>query len=164
MEALATGARAPAFTLKDGDGKSHTLAEALQQGPVLLAFFKVSCPVCQFAFPFVERLHQAVKDKTNVRVWGVSQDDARDTREFAREWGCSFPLLLDDAGYPVSNAYGLTNVPTLFLVQPGGAIQVSSVGFSRKDLEAVAAEFGKLTGQRVAVFQPGDQAPDYKPG
>ena len=164
MEALAAGVQAPAFALKDGDGKSHTLAEALKQGPVLLAFFKVSCPVCQMTFPFLERIHQGVKGKTNVRVWGISQDDAGDTRAYAREYGCTFPLLLDDSGYPVSNAYGLTNVPTLFLVKPDGTIQLTSVGFDRKDIEAAAAEFGKLTGQSLRVFQPSDQVPDFKPG
>lgn len=164
MEALAAGTLAPTFSLKDGEGKSHTLAEALKQGPVLLAFFKVSCPVCQFTFPFLERLHQGVKSKNSVRLWGISQDDARDTRDFAREWGCSFPLLIDEEGYPVSNHYGLTNVPTLFLVRPDGRIQVSSIGFDRKDIETVAGEFGKLTGQRIPVFQPADNVPDYKPG
>ena len=170
MEALGAGAPAPAFTLKDVDGKSYTLAEALQQGPVLLAFFKVSCPVCQFTFPFLERLHQGVKGKSNVRLWGISQDDARDTRDYAREYGGSFPLLLDENGYPVSNAYGLTNVPTLFLVKPAaagkpeGTIQVASVGFDKKDIEAAAAEFGRLTGQPLGVFQPADQVPDFKPG
>ncbi len=170
MEALVAGVEAPAFALKDGDGKSYALAEALKQGPVLLAFFKVSCPVCQLTFPFLERIHQAVKDKTNVRVWGISQDDAADTRAYAREYGCTFPLLLDGSGYPVSNAYGLTNVPTLFLVKPaaagkpGGAIQLTSVGFDRKDIEAAGGEFGKLTGQSLRVFQPSDQVPDFKPG
>jgi len=164
IEALAAGAQAPAFALKDGDGKSYPLGEALKQGPVLLAFFKVSCPVCQLAFPFLERIHQAVKGKTNVRLWGISQDDAGDTRAYAREYGCTFPLLLDEGGYQVSNAYGLTNVPTLFLVKPDGAIQLTSVGFDRKDIEAAGSEFGKLTGQSLRVFQPSDQVPDFKPG
>ena len=164
MEALAAGTRAPAFTLKDTTGKSYALEQALKPGPVLLAFFKVSCPVCQFTFPFLEHLHQRIKEKNQVRIWGISQDDARDTRDFAREYGCTFPLLLDESGYPVSNQYGLTNVPTLFLVKPDGVIQVLSVGFDRKDIETVAGEFGKLTGQSLTVFQPGDDIPDYKPG
>ena len=164
MQALDAGTAAPPFTMKDADGKSYSLPEALRQGPVLLAFFKVSCPVCQFTFPFLERLHQAVKGSSAVRLWGVSQNDAGDTRAFAQEYGLTFPLLLDEDGYPVSNGYGLTNVPTLFLVQPDGAIQISSVGFSRKDIEEAAEEFGKLTGQTIRVFLPGESIPDSKPG
>ncbi len=164
MQALETGALAPRFTLKDADGKTHSLAEALQRGPVLLAFFKESCPVCQFTFPFLERIHQGLNGTGNARVWGISQDDARDTRDFAREQGCTFPLLLDQEGYTVSNQYGLTNVPTLFLIQPDGKIQVSAVGFERKALETAAAAFGQLAGQPITVFQPTDAVPEYTPG
>lgn len=163
-EALAPGTAAPLFTLRDTDGKNYVLAEALKGGPVLLAFFKVSCPVCQFTFPFLERLHKTLKNHNHGQVWGISQDDARDTRDFAREYGCTFPMLLDEEGYPVSNQYGLTNVPTLFLVNSNGVIQIASVGFDRKDIESVADEFGRRLSQTITVFQPSDIVPDYKPG
>jgi len=164
MGTLTAGTPAPTFALKDGGGKVYTLAEALKKGPVLLAFFKESCPTCQFAFPFLERIHKAIPDGSRVQMWGVSQSDAGDTRAFAREQGCTFPLLLDEDGYPVSNLYGLTTVPTLFLVDPDGTIQLSSVGFSRKDIEAVAAEFSRRSGNPITVFRPSDIVPDYKPG
>ena len=163
-KALDAGARAPRFTLKDAQDKSYSLAEALKDGPVLLAFFKVSCPTSQFTLPFLERLHQGVKENGRARVWGISQNDARDTREFAREYWLSFPLLLDEEGYPVSNNYGLTNVPTLFLVKPSGGIQVSTIGFARADVEEAANEFGRTTGRSIQVFLPGEPIPDYKPG
>ncbi len=70
MQALEAGAPAPTFALKDADGKTHSLAEALQRGPLLLAFFKESCPVCQFTFPFLERIHQGLNGTGNARVWG----------------------------------------------------------------------------------------------
>ena len=164
MEALTPGTPAPAFSLKDADGKRYALAEALKTGPVLLAFFKISCPVCQFTFPFLERLHQEVKGQESLHVWGVSQNDASETRSFAREYNCTFPLLIDEAGYPVSNQFGLSYVPTLFLVKPDGQIQVSSVGFVRADIEAVAGEFSRRLGQPIRVFQAADNVPDFKPG
>ena len=164
MQALDAGASAPPLALKDAEGKSYSLAEALKAGPVLLAFFKVSCPTSQFTLPFLERLHQAIKGSNAARLWGVSQNDARATREFAREYGLSFPMLLDEEGYPVSNSYGLTNVPTLFLVKPDGRLQAASVGFVRQDIEEAAAEFGRRTGQTIQVFLPGESIPDYKPG
>ncbi|MGH9862946.1 MAG: peroxiredoxin family protein [Candidatus Acidiferrales bacterium] len=164
MEALSAGTAAPPFTLKDTGGQNRSLAEALKRGPVLLAFFKNSCPVCQFTFPFLERLYQGIKGQDGLTLWGVSQDDARDTLDFAREFGTSFPLLPDEDGYPVSNAYGLTNVPTLFLVKPDGQIQLTSVGFERRDIERVAGEFARVAGQPIQVFQPGENVPDSKAG
>ena len=45
-------------------------------------------------------------------------------------------MLLDDTrSYPVSNAYGLTNVPTIFWIAQDGEIEISSVGWVRKEME-----------------------------
>ena len=164
MEALSAGTRAPAFTLPDTHGQQRSLAEALKKGPVLLAFYKVSCPVCQFAFPFLERIQQQIKGREDVQLWGIAQDDADDADQFARQYGCTFPMLTDEDPYAVSNEYGLTNVPTLFLVQPDGQIQISSVGFARSDFEAVAAEFSRRTRAPIQVFQPGEEVPAFKAG
>ena len=164
FQSLDAGAAAPPFALRDADGKTYSLPEALKQGPALLAFFKVSCPTSQFTLPFLERLHQAIKQSGAVRLWGVSQNDAGQTCAFAQEYGLSFPLLLDEDGYAVSNGYGLTNVPSLFLVEPDGAIRVASVGFNRRDIEDIAAEFSQRTSQTIQVFQPGERIPDSKAG
>ena len=59
MAALTVGTKAPEFTLKAIDGKEFSLSGELGHGPIVLAFFKVSCPTCQYAFPFLERLHKA---------------------------------------------------------------------------------------------------------
>ncbi|MEE9234945.1 MAG: redoxin domain-containing protein [Candidatus Acidoferrales bacterium] len=163
-EPLAAGRPAPLFTLKDLEGQEHALEDALKRGPVLLAFFKVSCPTCQFTFPYLERLHQSIRRGDNPPLWGISQDDAPNTRQFAQEYGCTFPMLVEEDGYPVSNDYGLTNVPTLFLIQPSREIQLASVGFDRRDLEAIAEALGRLSGQPVALFRPGEPVPDHKPG
>src|SRR5256885_8452011 len=138
MPALTAGSKAPDISLRTTQGENFSLASSLKAGPVVLAFFKVSCPVCQMAFPFFERLHQAYRGK-NVSVVGISQDSAQDTAAFAKQFGLTFPLALDNTKtYPASNAYGLTNVPTLFLVDPKGEIEVSSVGWSRDELEDVS--------------------------
>jgi len=136
----------------------------LKKGPVALAFFKVECPVCQFTFPFIERIHKAY-GSANFTFWGISQDDARDTRDFLKEYGINFPALIDERGYPVSNQYGITNVPTVFLVSPDGQIQVSSVGFEKAALEKIAAEAARANEKPAGVlFKPSEAIPAYKPG
>src|SRR5437016_13611594 len=111
MANVRTGDKAPNFELKDLDGKRVSLQEALKRGPVVAAFFKVSCPVCQFTFPFLERLFKAyASDRTT--FWALSQDDARDTREVCAGYGVTFSALVDADGYDTSYAYGHTTVPT----------------------------------------------------
>jgi peroxiredoxin len=164
MAKVLTGNKAPNFELADLEGKRVSLREALKGGPVVAAFFKVSCPVCQFTFPFLERLFQAYgSDRTT--FWAISQDDARDTRDFCSEYGVTFRALIDGDGYPASNEYGLTNVPTYYLIAPDGTVQVDSVGFGKKALEKIAAELASFLGRPVtAVFNPGEVIPDSKPG
>ena len=164
MAALSAGAKAPAFALQSTDGKKLNLADALKKGPVVAAFFKVSCPTCQFTAPFLERLHENYGGE-NFTFWGISQDDAQDTREFFQELDAEFPSLIDDDGYPVSNQYGITNVPSIFLIAPDGKIQESCVGFSKIDLEKIAAAAAKATSTPLtSFFKPGEVIPDFKPG
>jgi peroxiredoxin len=164
MSALSPGKPAPPISLTTIDGKKVSLAEALAKGPVLAAFFKVSCPVCQFTFPFLERMH-AMFGAEHFTFWAISQNDAEDTRAFIEKYGVKFPALLDEKGYPVSNQFGLTNVPTMFLIAPDGKIQISSVGFSKADLEKIAAAAARANGKSAQpLFKPADAVPEYKPG
>ncbi len=164
MAALTAGAKAPAFALRSTDGKTSNLADALKKGPVVAAFFKVSCPTCQFTAPFLERLHEEYGGE-KFTLWGISQDDAADTREFCQEFEVEFPTLIDENGYPVSNQYGITNVPTVFLIAPDGKIQESCVGFSKKDLEKMAAAAANATSTPpTSFFKLGEVIPDLKPG
>jgi peroxiredoxin len=164
MAPLSAGAKAPAFELPSTNGKKSALADALKKGPVVAAFFKVSCPTCQFTAPFLERLHETYGG-AKFTLWGISQDDARDTREFCQEFEVEFPALIDEKGYPVSNQYGITTVPTVFLITPDGKIQESCVGFSKKDLEKIAVATASATSTPpTAFFKPGEVIPDFKPG
>ena len=165
MPALSAGTKAPAFELKSLDGKSFSMAEALSRGPVVLAFFKVSCPTCQYALPFLERLYKAY-GKNGVTLVGISQNDAKETAAFNKEFGVTFPVLLDDTRtYPVSNAYGLTNVPSIFWIAQDGEVEISSVGWLKSDFEQInrnMAEAGKS--KPAMVFRPGEDVRDFRAG
>jgi peroxiredoxin len=164
MTNLAVGQRAPEFALKGLDGKDYALASLLKEGPVVAAFFKISCPVCQFTFPFLERLHEQYSGGS-VTVLGISQDDARDTREFNQEYGVKFATVLDEHPYSVSSAYGLTNVPTIFLIESDGTIKTSCMGFGKSDLEKIATELAlRKNLPAVPFFRKDEVVPAFKPG
>jgi peroxiredoxin len=164
MNNLAVGAVAPGFSLRSLDGKEYSLNAAMKRGLVVVAFFKVSCPVCQFTFPFLERLHKRYGGD-NVAFLGVSQDDMRATRRFAEDYGITFPVLIDETGYPVSSGYRLTNVPSIFLIDSDAAIRATCMGFSKADLENIANELaGRRKQMPAALFRPDERVPDYKPG
>lgn len=166
MPALESGVLAPEISLSFLDGRAFSLKDALKRGPVVAAFFKVSCPVCQFTFPFLERLFKAYGPSGAFTLVGVSQDSAEDTKAYNREFNITFPALLDPKGnYPASKAYGLTNVPSTFLISPAGEIEASIVGWSKADMEILNQKLAQQTGQAaIRMFGPGEKVPEYKPG
>ncbi len=153
---LATGSPVPDVRLKLLGGGETALREIAARGPALLAFFKISCPVCQLTFPFLERLHSV----GTLPIYGVSQNGARDTRDFNEDFGITFPTLLDGeaGGFPASNAFGISSVPTLFLVQAGGVISRVIEGWNKKEMEFLAARAG------ASLFRQGDNVPEWKAG
>jgi peroxiredoxin len=165
MAALTAATAAPDFTLATTDGSTFSLKDALSQGPVVLAFFKISCPVCQYALPFLERIYK-LHGNRGVSIVGISQDKQRDTKAFMQEYGVTFPVLLDDTNsYPASNAYGLTNVPTIFWIGQDRQIEISSVGWSRNDIEEIYQRMaGANESVTVQLFKPGEDVRDFRAG
>jgi peroxiredoxin len=164
MSSILPGASAPNFELPAIDDQRHSLKEALRDGPVLAAFFKVSCPTCQFTFPFLERIYESL-GSGKLKFWAVSQDDKRDTRDFCDEYSVKFTALTDERGYPASNAYGITNVPSIFLIGQDGVVQATCIGFSRQDLEAINALAAQAAAEPARpLFLPGEIIPETKHG
>ncbi len=163
IEILRAGESAPDFALtrlENGTmGETADLRKLLAGGPAMLAFFKTTCPVCQMTLPFLERIQRG-RTPGSVDVFGVSQDDAGTTGEFAKEFGITFPILLDteEDGYPASDAYSISHVPSLFMVDRGRKIVWSLEGFNRRELLAVASYAG------MNPFLPGENVPEWKAG
>ncbi len=150
---------APAIELSTLSGEKFSLAERLREGPVVLVFFKISCPTCQFTLPFLGRLFDA-QFPGSPCVFGISQDRTGTTSEFNKHFGIHFPVLLDlaEENYPVSNAYGITNVPSLFLVGRDGRIEWSVNGFHKAELNELGKRFGR------SPFEAGERIPALRPG
>jgi len=88
---LETGTAAPDFELSDLDGKSWRLKDSLARGPVLLAFFKTSCPPASSRFRFC-RVWPTAKAPGPDRphLVAITQDDAASTRRFEEKFGVSY--------------------------------------------------------------------------
>ena len=150
------GTKAPDFQLTALSGEPWSLTDALGKGPLVLAFFKVGCPTCQFTFPFLSRLATAAG--TQLTVVAISQDDASGTGQFLDRFAPGLPTLLDNDGYHASRAFEITHVPSLFLIEADGTIGGAANGFHKQMMEDLGVRAG------VAPFQPGEQIPEMRPG
>lgn len=163
MSHISAGHVAPDFTLRTLDGQPASLHTLLARGPVVAAFFKISCPVCQFTFPFIERMYG--QQKRSASFIGISQDDAQSTRDFCRTYGVTFPVALDGPGYPVSSVYRLTNVPTIYLIDPDGTIRKDSTGFEKAALEEISRSLAVArSAVPASLFLAHEELPAHRPG
>ncbi len=81
------------------------------------------------------------------------------TREFQARFGVSMPTLLDTPRtYPASNAYQITSVPSLFVVEPDGKISFAVEGFSKAAIEKLGERLGG------SPFRETDHVPALRPG
>jgi len=167
MVALIPGTKAPDFSLPALNGDRISLSGNLKLGlPIVLAFFKVSCPVCQFAFPYLERLYRA---NSNIPIFGISQDDVDATKAFCKMYGVTFPVLLDQA-LRSTVEYDLTNVPTTFLVARRDGepfIEQTIVGFDKNGFEDLNSSLQLFTSNprlKQTLFTIADEVPALRPG
>ncbi len=155
---LQPGSAAPEIEIADSATGNFTLSEARKRGAVMVVFFKVSCPTCQFTMPFLERLASG-RNGDAPQLIAISQDNAADTGKFRQRFGLSFPMLIDPGpSYAASKAYGITHVPSVFLVEADGLISLSFDGFEKRGLEELARRFG------AKIFSFCDFVPAHRPG
>ena len=144
---LGPGDSAPSFSL---DG----VADPWSDGPAVLVFFKVTCPVCQLAAPKVQALADG-----GATVVAIGEDPPEKLEQYAGKYGQRVPTLSEPAPYAVSAAYGLEAVPTVFLVSSEGMIADAVAGWDRDGWNRVAAAAGA-----GPVSDTGDGLPALRPG
>jgi peroxiredoxin len=159
---------APNARFRTPEGALLSTADVVAKGhglPVLLAFFKTSCPICRLTWPYLQRLHEAY-GRQAVHVVGVSQDDATSSRAYyAENGGATFDLLLDpEPAFVASNAFQVESVPLLVLVAPDGAIEDTIAGWSKKRMEELGARFASKSIPFVPVVPPGDPVREFSAG
>ena len=104
MPLIEIGKKAPAFTLKDQDGKAHKLSD-YEGRPVVLYFYpKDDTPGCTAeACAFRDNLARFKPGKA--LILGVSVLDEKSKARFAEKYDLNFPLLADP-DHEVADKYG----------------------------------------------------------
>ena len=165
MDHLEEGSSAPDFELRTHQGALLKLSEAIRLGPIALAFYKSSCPTSQLTLPFIQNIFSGLSANATPRIWGISQDDPEETRQFIAAHGLEFPVAIDEHPFPVSASYQLHFVPTLFLIDRDRRIRLADFGFSKPGLNAIAKALAESLGcMPPSVFSDGDGLPERRPG
>lgn len=132
--AVSAAAQVPDLALPDIDGKRIALKEACADGPLLLSFWATWCHPCQEELVHIQRLHDVYAD-SGLRVLAVAIDDAKTrnkVRSVARGKRWTMPVALD-AEQEAMRAFGLSDVPGVFILDRGGRIRYAHAGYKPGD-------------------------------
>jgi thiol-disulfide isomerase/thioredoxin len=116
---LAMPAMADGFSIRDMNGKMHTLSDYKGKW-VLVNFWATWCPPCLEEIPDLVMLHENHKD---LAVIGIAVDfkSRKEIVSFAEDNLMSYPLVLGDE--PVIRQFGSSDVlPTTYLYNPQGKL------------------------------------------
>ena len=112
--------KAPAFTLKDLNGKTVPLS-AFKGKVVLLNFFATWCPPCKAEMPSLNKLLRALKQR-GLEVVVISSDrSVNDLKDYLSKNKFDFPVLLD-ADRSTTKKYRVFSMPTTFLINKNGLV------------------------------------------
>lgn len=150
---ITAGTRAPALGLGILDDESAG-GQPWQDGPCILVFFKVTCPVCQMVAPQVTAMAES-----GCRVLAIGQDPTTALDAFSRNWGQVVPAMSEPPPYRVSDAYGIEAVPTVVLVGQEGVVLDAVAGWDRERWNRLSLAAGgnpvSWAGDGLPVFRPG---------
>ncbi len=123
------------FTLKDINGKSHTLSQ-YKGKIVLLNFWASWCPPCREEMPSMQKLFTSWDKNKYVMLAVNLKEDESAVKAFARQNNYTFPILLDRDG-KVGHAYMVRGIPTTYLIDKDGKIVTRVVGSREWKLEDI---------------------------
>ena len=138
------GHAAPAWEVKDLEGKTHTLEQ--YRGKVLvLDFWYRGCGWCMRAMPQVKEVARHYRGRP-VAVFGMNNDRKEEDAKFVVEkMSLEYPVLRSDE---LPGKYGVRGFPTLVVIDQEGKVADVHIGYSDHLFEDVTATVDKLLGAK----------------
>ncbi len=138
----AVGLEAPAFELKDSDGKVWRLSD-LRGKVVLLNIWASWCGTCKEELPSIQNLINLEKGDSRLVFISVLYNDSPERAlAYLKANGFAFPILIDTAN--VAGLYGITGVPETFIIDKNGTLKQHVVGPLQWDSPDVRATLTRL--------------------
>ena len=125
--------KAPEITVQDVDsGLIYSLSDFLGK-IVILDLFATWCPPCQLSLPYLRQIYSTYST-SDVQIISVDVDTTETqatVSQFRSDEGMSWIVSLDE-GSEINGIYGTGTIPTFYIIDRDGTVQLTEVGFSNE--------------------------------
>ena len=121
------GAFAPAWSSVEAVGAAPKTVAALRGRVALIDFWASWCGPCRVLAPKLSAL-QARYGAQGLTVVGITTDDAEQAATFAERSSMKYGVVVD-ASAETTRAYGVSALPTLFIVDKRGVVRAVEIGY-----------------------------------
>ena len=130
------GRPAPNFQFEELNGEQIFSLSEFKGIPMVLNFWASWCAECRTEAVILENFFQkyGVKNKQLVMIGIAIQDSPKNAIAFARHFGKTYLLGLDDYAGNIALDYGIYGVPETFFIDPEGNIFHKTIGMVTKEL------------------------------
>jgi len=132
------GEKAPPFANPDLASRHVLSRDYLGQGWFIVDFFATDCEGCKKELPILERLHQELSPRLPILVFATDPAGQEVVEAYFRASPTSLTVLLDRYHSAVKR-YGVSEIPSLFLIDPAGTVVLKQVGFQEGLYERIRA-------------------------
>jgi thiol-disulfide isomerase/thioredoxin len=138
------GRAAPDFLLQTPDGGELRFSD-LRGKPVLVNFWASWCTPCRKEMPEIVRAYDANGSDSLIVVAIDLQENDRQVKDFADEYGMRFPVVIDRTGQ-VAEAWRIggpiEGIPSSYFIDAGGIVRARV--FGPMDAERIEEELAKV--------------------
>ena len=148
VKALKVGDAAPAFKIKDTNGKEIDLAKLTLKGPVLVRL-TCGCLGCDRELPYFQALHKAYQ-KEGIRLVAIFAEPDEKFAKYAKSKQFKMQYALDPKR-DSWKTFGTKTMPSNFLIGKGGKVIAISKGCDPSGL--IARNLGDKTATLLNTAQ-----------
>ncbi|MBL4867549.1 MAG: TlpA family protein disulfide reductase [Pseudomonadales bacterium] len=137
------GEPAPKLELPNLAGTGSVSLEQYKGKVVYLDFWASWCAPCRKSFPHFQLMREEL-GQFGFEILGVNVDEnVKDAKSFLEKIHVDFPILLDPQGNS-AETFGLTGMPTSYLIDQQGIVRMVHQGFKEKDIRIIKQKINKL--------------------
>jgi thiol-disulfide isomerase/thioredoxin len=145
--AVSAGDKAPDFNIPLLEAKGMISLKHYRGKVVYVDFWASWCSPCRKSLPALNSVHTEFRKK-GFEVIAINLDEERDdAMAFLKKFPVAYPTAIDTSS-KVPEAYGLVGMPTAYLVDRKGIVQLVHEGFKKSDIEPLRKKIQTLLGQK----------------